>query len=170
MLEHRVEHRLDVAADRYWELFLFDEAFRRALYDHLALKIEYLDVTRLGDEPSDPVRRELHIVPDRQIPGALAALVRGMSLVKERSRYDPRQKTLEVAVELPVIGKLVDFSGRYSSRELSGSSFVRVWEGRCRARLPLVGRQIERYLLRELERSFELNVAFTRRWLAQRRS
>lgn len=163
-MEQRLEHRFDVSAERFWRTYLLDEAYGRALYDHLRLKIAHKAVRQQGEGPDLVISRELHLLPDRDVPSALAKLLKGATLVKEQGHFDARARRFEVNVELPVIGRLVDFTGRYSWSDGLSEGFVRVWEGHCVARVPLVGRALERYFLGEVETSLAEAHAFTNSW------
>lgn len=170
LMQQRLEHLFDVDAKHFWDVFLFDDDYLQGLYRHLKLKIEHKQLTRQGSGDELVVRRELHLTPDRNLPVALAKLLRGATLVKEYGVFDGRKQQLDIKIELPVIGRLVDFTATYTSEGESEVGFKRVWQAECRARIPLVGRQVERYLLGETQSSLAQAYAFTRTWLREHAS
>jgi hypothetical protein len=167
-MENRLEHDFDSAAEAFWKMFLLDEAFEKALYQHLRLEVVHKTLTYEGEGTNLLVRREMHLNPERDIPVALAKLLRGATLVKERGEFDAAAGHFDIDVELPVIGRFVNFTGRYTWTPTGENAFRRTWEGKCRARVPLVGRQVERYLLNEVEASLTKAYQFTQSWLSQR--
>lgn len=166
-MDHRLDHTFEVSPEHFWRTFLLDEGYERALYEHLRLKIEHKTVRQQGEGQQLIVEREVHLRPERELPVALAKLIRGATLVKERGRFDARAGKLEIEVDLPVIGRLVDFTGCYTWQETGAEVFRRTWQGHCIAKVPLVGRSLERYLLGEIEQSLARAYEFTVRWLAE---
>jgi len=164
-MQQRLEHTFGVDPKRFWQIFLFDERYERDLYDHLELTIEHKSLTREGEGPDLRATREIHLTPDRNIPGVLKRLIRGTTLVKERGYFDAGARRMEIQVELPVIGPLVSFGGVYSWPPGNDSPFTRTWEAYCTTKIPLVGHQVERYLLGEVEESQRKAYEFTRHWL-----
>ena len=105
-----------------------------------------------GQWPALKVTRTLYFDTDRDIPKALLKIVRGMTRVHESLRFDASEGKMEVALRVPVIGKLVDYGYVYRWTELDdGESMEIDWKGHCDVRIPLVRRMAENYLLGELE-------------------
>ncbi|MBK8482694.1 MAG: DUF2505 domain-containing protein [Proteobacteria bacterium] len=166
-MDLHIEHTFAASAERFWSMVLLDPDYQDALYRALRLKIEHCAIEREDGEGGLRLRRELHLTPDRELPSALRKLVRGAALVKERASFDAQAGRMTIEIELPVIGAWVDFRGTYTWRMVGPARLQRDWDARCRARLPLVGRQIETYLLGEMRTSFEQGYRFTCDWLAR---
>ncbi|MBK6847847.1 MAG: DUF2505 domain-containing protein [Proteobacteria bacterium] len=166
-MDLHLEHTFAAAPQRFWSVVLLDPEYQDALYRQLRLHIEHCVIEHEGSGDELRVRRELHLTPDRELPAALRKLVRGTALVKERALFDARAGKMTIEIELPVIGAWVDFHGVYTWREQGPAQLQRNWEAHCHARLPLIGRQIETYLLAEMASSFEQAYRFTCDWLAR---
>lgn len=166
-MDLHLEHTFAASSERFWSVVLLDPAYQDALYRELRLKIEHCAIEREEGAGGLRLRRELHLTPDRELPGALRKLVRGAALVKERASFDAQAGRMTIEIELPVIGPWVDFRGTYTWRMVGPGQLQRDWDAHCRARIPLVGRQIEAYLLGEMRASFEQGYRFTCDWLAQ---
>lgn len=166
-MDLHLEHTFAADAEHFWSVVLLDPAYRDALYRRLRLQIEHCSIDTQGSGSALQLRRELHLTPQRELPSALRQLVRGAALVKERANFDARAAKMTIEIELPVIGAWVDFRGVYTWRMQGPAQLQRCWDAQCHARLPLVGRQIEGYLLGEMRASFEEAYRFTCEWLAQ---
>lgn len=161
-MNQTIEQSYDVSPERFWDVFLFDEAYSRALYEHLKLNVQKREVER-----GERVRRVVHMMPERNVPRLVDKLLMGASLVKERGEYDPDRQRMTIEIELPVVGSRVRFGGTYSSVSGGSGGFRLVWQTYCEARIPLVGGRLERYLLDEVKQSFADQYVFTKRWLAE---
>lgn len=165
-MQQHLEHELGVGADTFWETFLLDETFERDLYEHLKLRVEHKQLEREGSGSDLVIRREMHVVPDRQVPAALTRLLRGATMVKEKGVFQARERRMDIEVELPVIGRITEFNGRYSWGPAEPQRMVRAWDAVCRVRVPLVGSQIEKYLLGEVAHSLQQAHEFCKTWFA----
>lgn len=166
-MELTVEQTFAADALRFWQVTLLDEDYQRGLYQHLALKIEHRELVSEGQGEDLRVRRTLHYVAQRNTPALLKKVLGGTNLVKEHTDFDARAGRMVNTVELPVIGSRVDFGGHYRWESLPGERLHRVYQGWCKARIPLVGRKLETFLLEETRRSFDQVHEFTHRWLAE---
>ncbi|MCC6748137.1 MAG: DUF2505 family protein [Deltaproteobacteria bacterium] len=166
-MEHRIEHLFDVPEDRLWQVFLFDEEYNDGLYRHLKLKVEGRQLEREGEGESLVVRRTVEMVPDRQIPSVLKAIIRGATLVREEGHFKARERRFEIALVVPIFGNRVDYGGCFLWEPVEGGRKTRrIWEGYCRARIPLAGGALERYLLGEMERGLALACEFATGYFA----
>lgn len=166
-MEQRIEHIFETTPARFWNTFLLDEAFRKAVYAHMNLKIARLELQHDGDGDALSVQRTIEIVPERNAPAFLQKLLAGASLVKEVGIYDAQKQEMTVSIELPVIGKRVEFGGRYTWEVLGENRFKRIWVGYCNARIPLLGKKLESYLLDEVQQTLDQVHGFISEWLAQ---
>lgn len=165
-MKRDLEQTFAVEPQRFFRVILLDEDYLQGLYQHLALKIEQVELTSEGSGPDLKVRRALTYQAERQLPGVLSKLLRGSTRIKEQAHFDARAETFVTTVELPVIGSRVEFGGHYTWQTLDGGRLRRTYHCRCDARLPLVGGKVERLLLEETERSYDQVTTFTADWLA----
>ena len=164
-VRHTIEHVFDTSPERLWEVFFFDEAYARGLYERLRLRALRRDLQHEGAGETLIVRRRLVIQPERELPPALARLFAGASNVREIGEFNAAHRRYSVRIELPVIGALVDYGGDYTWDTLPSGQVRRLWSGRCEARIPLIGARVEAYLLGELERSLSEGALYTRQYL-----
>lgn len=166
-VRHTIEHVFDTSPERLWEVFFFDEAYARGLNERMRLRVEHRELQHEGRGDTLIVRRKLHIVPDRELPPVLRRLFSGASTVKESGEFNAALRRYSVKIELPVIGAMVDYGGDYTWETLPSGQVRRVWNGRCEARIPLVGGKLEAYLIGELERSLADGALYTRQYLRE---
>lgn len=166
-MRQTIEHVFDTSPERLWEVFFFDDDFARGLYERMKLRVDHRELQREGQGETLIVRRKLHIVPDREVPGVLKKLLSGASTVKETGEFNAALRRYSVKIEVPVIGSMVDYGGEYTWETLPSGQTRRVWTGRCEARIPLISAKVEKYLLGEIEQSMADNYAYTKQWLRE---
>ncbi len=162
-----IEHLFEVSAERLWDVFFFDTAYERALGERLRVQFGASELHYEGRGPTLIVRRRQRIKPQRNLPAPLARLLGGAPTVIESGDFSAAHRRYSVKIELPVLAGRVDCGGEYTWDTLPSGDLRRVWQGRCEARVPLLGAALERYLLTEIEASLAETHAFTRRWLRE---
>jgi hypothetical protein len=167
MKTHWIEQEFAVPAARLWQVLLFDRAYQQQLYDHLRLKIESLEIEEEGAGEALKVRRQLRFLANRNPSGVIAKLLKGASMVKQDEVFDQRAGTMRIKIELPVIGKRVEMTGEYTWEPTGNGGCRRRWLGSYQAKIPLVGGQIEAYLIKETEQSMAESYQFTARYLRE---
>jgi hypothetical protein len=160
-----LEQVFDVPAERLWALYFFDEAHGRALSEHLGLRVLDDQLQHEGAGARLIVRRQLRVVSQRELPPVLRRLVSGALVMQETGEFNAERRRYSVRIELPLVGGLVECGSEFTWDELPGGPMRRLWEGWCTAKIPLVGRRIERAILGELAVTIARSHAFTNRWL-----
>lgn len=166
-VKQTIEHVFDTTPERLWDVFFFDEEYARGLYARMKLRVVAREIQHEGRGETLIVRRKLTIAAERELPGALKRLLGDATTVRETGEFNAALRRYSVKIELPVIGALVDLGGDYGWETLPSGQVRRIWNGRCDARIPLVGGKAEGYLLGEIERSLAENVAYTRQYLRE---
>lgn len=160
-LEHAFENITPLA---YWELFFDDEAYAKAIHAHLRVEVLSLEVDKIKGGEAMVAKRTLRLRPLRETPGFLGKLLGGSTTVTDLSELDLAAGRMVSSITLPTIGSRVDYGGTYRWQQ-RGSGFNRIFEGYCRARIPLLGGRLERYFLDELKKSIDAAYEFTVGWL-----
>ena len=167
MREHNLDYTFPIAPRAFWQLFLLDDDFRAAFYEHLALDLEHLDIKTHGEGDDLVIERDIEMTPHRDLPGFLKKALSGASKVRERGRYSARERKYEVEIVLPVIGRRVDFRGVYTWAD-SDHETRRTWRATCNARIPLFGGKLESFLLGQVEDSHQRGALFTERYIKEK--
>ena len=164
---HTIEHRFEVPAERLWQVFFFDDAFGQALAERLRLRVSDSELQHEGAGPTLLVHRRRSLTPTRVLPAAIDRLIGAQRTIVESGDFSAQHRRYSVKLELPRIGGRVRCDGEYTWDALPEGGLRRVWQGRCEARIPVVGPAIERYLLAEIANSMAETHAFTSRWLRE---
>jgi hypothetical protein len=168
-MEQHLQHEFpSIEADDFWQMYFLDEQYGQALHRHLALRLEKSEIETRGEGDTLHIVRKTEMVPDRNIPVVIDKVLKGARVVKECSTYDAKTKTMTLTVGIPTIGRLIDYGGQYRWTDRAGGGFVRTWKGYCNAKIPLVGRKFERFLLDEMEKGLQNAFEFTVEYLEDR--
>lgn len=164
---HTIEQRFEVPAERLWQVFFFDDAFGEALAEHLHLRVSDSELQHEGQGPTLLVHRRRSLTPTRTLPATIDRLLGAQRTIVETGDFSALHRRYSVRLELPRIGGRVRCDGEYTWQPLADGGLQRVWQGRCEARIPVVGPAIERYLLAEIANTLAETHAFTGRWLRE---
>lgn len=168
MLTSKKERVFAVPAQDIWTAAFFVEEYCLGIYEAIAATVELVTQKASGEWPALMVTREQIIEPDRTIPAALHKLVRGATRVRERAEFNGVEGWFRVSMQLPVIGKLVDFNYEYRWIDLPDRSTKMLWRGECNARLPLLKKRAESFLIDDLTKSVVKAGDFTENWFQNR--
>ncbi|HEY8379450.1 MAG TPA: hypothetical protein VIK91_23320, partial [Nannocystis sp.] len=86
-MKHTLEHVLDTSPERLWEVFFFDEAYARGLYERLRLRVVRRELQYEGAGPTLIVRRKLQLASERELPAVLRRLVGEARTVQESGEF-----------------------------------------------------------------------------------
>jgi len=162
-----IEHLFDVSPERLWQVHFFDAEHERGLHDRLRLRAVERELQYEGAGETLVVHRRVRLLVERTPPVVLGRLLGAGKVVTETGDFSAAHRRYSVTLALPMLAGSVRCDGEYTWDTLPGGATRRVWQGRCEARIPLVGSTLERYLLAEIENSLAEAHAFTRRWLRE---
>jgi hypothetical protein len=164
---HTIEHVFEVSAERLWQVVFFDDAYARGLAERLRVRVDDSELHHEGVGLTLLVRRRVRMTPEREPPMLLGRLLGRDRSVTESGDFSAERRRYSLRVEIAALRGKVTCAGEYTWDTLPGGELQRVWQGRCEARIPIVGGAVERYLLAEIENSLAESYAFTRRWLRE---
>lgn len=164
---HTIEQRFEVPAEHLWQVFFFDDAFGEALARQLRLHVSDSELQYEGAGPTLLVRRRRSLTPTRHLPAALERILGTQRTIVESGDFSAQHRRYSVQLELPRIGTRVRCEGEYTWQPLPDGGLLRVWQGCCEARIPVVGPTIERYLLAEIANSLAATHLFMGQWLRE---
>ncbi len=164
-MRYRIEDGFDVSTDRYWDMF-FDETYNTALFEHLGIDRELIELTRTGEGLDRSIHRRQRLTPRREIPAVLQKFARGAVSYVEDNRLILASNAMEVVTTPSFLADKFTSRGTYRLESRSGT-IVRVWEAECTCHVPFVGGMIEHFVVDEVQASYRATTQFTRRWLAE---
>ena len=160
-MQFRIEHVFrNITLEQYGKLY-FDEDFNIAMCEDvkLARRVVERDVT------PERVHRVLVVGPDREIP-APAAKVLGSNRIEytEHLDFDFGTYTGQWKTVSSLMTEKVDARGslRFSD---AGGGVRRVVEGDIKVKIFGVGTMVEKFVVADIEKSYERAAAFTQKWI-----
>ncbi len=132
-----------------WEVFSSD-AFLARLRDVTQITQTVLDRREENGVLVERVRN----VSSKELPSMMSRALGAKTLTYDQiNRFDAARDRLEWSVELPVMSDKVDIRG-VTTAQVRGSSTVRIVDGVCTVRVPLVGGRIEKVIVSEFTKSY----------------
>lgn len=145
-----VENHLPTNPDHAWEVFESD-AYKARLQAETNITQTVLETRTEGPIEVRRIRTE----PDRELPSMVASAIGTKKLsYTQENRFDKAQGRMEWNVELDGIGDRVTVRG-VTTCVPDGDGCKRVIDGEITVRVPLVGRQIEKAVVAEFEKSMK---------------
>jgi hypothetical protein len=163
-MKYRIQDSFDTTASRYWGVF-FDEEYCSALFRHIDIDWQLLELEREGDGEDLVIRRTQRLTPRREIPRVMRKFVEGAIAYTEYDVFTARNNSMQVRTVPSFLSEKVKTHGIYSLEILDPSRVNRIFDAECTCKLPLVGGTIERHIVDEVKESYRRTTAFTRTWL-----
>lgn len=163
-MKFRCEHRFNGIGLADYEQLYFDEDFNIALCGQVGLQRTLLSREIVGGK----IHRVVKVAPERQIPPA-AAKILGSAKIEYTETVDyvfgsGRGTWFTVS---SLMTEKVDCRG---SVHISGDSGYanRVIEGDVTVKLTFVGGVVEKFIIDDVQKSYDKAAEFTRNWLAKK--
>src|SRR5262245_19177031 len=158
-------HDFDIDPKGYWEIF-FDEAYNVELYKRT--KIKGRTVTSQTDD-GKTLRRTQRLTPEAELPGFIKSVISDVSYTEHDVFHRDRSR-MEVVIEPAMMKNKFDFKAIYSVEPLGEGRCRRVFEGDAKVSVMLVGGQIEKYMVDEMRKSYDVAAKVTAEWIARRKA
>lgn len=161
-MKFKCEHHFAGLTQAQYEELYFDEDFNIALCKEVGLARTLLrrDVT------AGKLRREVKVGADREIPPTVAKIL-GANRIEYTETIDYTFGTFRGTWSTlsSLMTEKVDSRGTFAFGA-SGGGVTRTIEGDVTVKITLVGGMIEKFIVADVEKSYEKAAEFTRRWLA----
>lgn len=165
-MEYTIRDSFDVSADRYWEVF-FSDAYNAGLWPALEVDYKPLQFERTGEGKDLRIIRSQELTPHRQAPKAIQKMVSGTVRYEEKNDFSAADSAMKVVTIPNFAADRVDNHGTYRVVPMGDDKCERIWEGVCKVKIPLVGGQIEKYLVGEIQESYRKATDYTRSFLKE---
>ena len=166
MSQYRIEDEFAVSVAQYWDYF-FDPAYNHALFKHLEIEREEIEFRTEGSGAQEIIYRTQNLVPKRALPPIIQRFVTHAISYQESNIFHRKHNRIEVVTTPNFMADKIITRGSYAVQELPNSRVLRVWEGICQCKIPLVGKKIEQQLIHEIRRSYGMTTEFTRQWIEE---
>ena len=94
-------------------------------------------------------------------------MVKGTVTYVEKNDFSAASGSMKIVTIPNFAADRVDNHGVFRVEELGADKCARVWEGVCKVKIPLVGGQVEKYLVSEIQESYRKATEYTRKFLAE---
>jgi len=151
---------IDVAG---FERLYFDEAFNEALCQAVGLKRRLIRLTTEGGN----IVREVQITPEREIPAPVAKILGGEAIAyTETIQYTLGSGRGRWQTQSSVLTDKITSDGEIFIRKAAGNDVERQVTGHVTVRIFGLGGIIERFIVADVEKSYEQAAQFSQKYLA----
>ncbi len=164
-MKAHIENIIDVSADEFYDKVFFDEAFSDALYKELKFRERELVVQ---EDRGDTIYREVRQVPDRDLPGAVKKLLGAARLeYVEKSTTNKAQNRSEIEVVSSIKPDKIKVRGAFWVEPHGEGKCKRVFDVEVKVSIFGVGGLVEKLVLEDVRKSYDVAADFTNQWLAE---
>lgn len=160
-MKFKCDHRFRNITLAQYEALYFDEAFNEALCKSVNLQRTVLKL----DRSPQRIHREVKVSPDRDVPAPVAKII-GSSKLEYTEHVDYTFGSFHgtwVTISSVLTDK-VDTRGTMAF-SADGTGVRRVIDGDINVKIFAVGGIIEKFIVADVEKSFENAAAFTQKWI-----
>lgn len=165
-MKYTIADEFATTPERYWQIF-FDDAYNEALFRHLKIGRQVLEMRREGEGDDLVIHRRQILTPEREVPAIFRKLVKGAISYTETNVFRARDNRMEVVTIPGFGGDRLTTRGVYRLEVLGPGRVRRIWEGECTCTVPLIGGKIEATIVDEVKASYAETTTFTRAWIAE---
>jgi len=162
----RIEHTFHCSAKTFQDLFL-GEAYNQALFQgHLRFPIWKVTSER---EDGSRTYRTIEVepyVPD--LPGVIQKVVGDNLRYREEAYFDRATGKYHVSVVPNRLADKIFVSGVQSVEELGPDKCRRIFQANVEVKIFAVGSLIEKRIVHDLVKSYDIGAVFTEKYLAER--
>jgi hypothetical protein len=164
MPEQTMRHAMACSADTYWKC-VFDEEYNRRLYVD---ELKFRDLKTLEqEEKGDTIRRKLYLnPPPADLPGPVAKVVGDLSWVEEGT-YDKKTGRYRFKVTTASMPDKTHIDGEIWC-EPKGNGVERIAKSKVEVKVFMVGGIVEKRILDDMKKSYEVAASFTDRFVKEK--
>jgi len=144
----------------FWEEYM-KESFHSALATPLGMARREVLERR---ETDAAIHQTVRFVPVEQPPRFIRRVTGGNLSYLEKSRFDRVDRRLEFTITFSAL-LASRIAGTFTVVEAGPGRLSRTVSGEITARIPAIGRRIERHILEGMRSSYEIEARFTETWL-----
>jgi hypothetical protein len=166
-MKKRIDHRVEISADNFYETIYFNEDFNAKLY--AALRFRERRILKQEDR-GDTVYREVLQVPERDLPGPIKKALGAEQLAyTEKSLYDRKTGKVDIDIVSSVKPDKVKVQGVFWVEPAGPDHCQRLFELEVKVDIFAIGGMIEKLIMEDVVRGYDQSADFTNRWLAEHR-
>ena len=157
-----IENRFPCSAKTLMEVILSPE-FDQKVMDEIGMKKEYLEQREV---PKGLIQK-IKMIPSTDVPGFMKKIVGKANYYIETREWD-YEKTMNTWFEKTGFAtSKTDISGTFVIHPEGENTCRRTVDGTFSIKIPLVGKKIEKFVIKQTEQSFVKATEITLRWLKE---
>lgn len=166
-MKKRIDHRIDIPADRFYETVYFNEDFNAKLYAALSFRERRL---LAHEDRGDTVYREVLQIPERDLPGAVKKAMGADQLAyTEKSTFHRKTGKVDVDIVSSVRPDKVKVHGTFWIEPDGPDHCRRFFELAVKVDIFAIGGMVEKLIMDDVVRGYDKSAEFTNRWLRENR-
>ena len=160
-------HILEVAPVTFFDRVFFDLEFNERLFRE-ALEVKDVEVLELVAE-GDLRRKRIRVTPRPRMepPAVLRRALRGELSYLEEGSWSRQDSVYRYAVRTSIASERIRIAGSVRASAFGEGRCERTVEIDVEVALPLIGGQLERFVVEQLRGSLERGASFANEWIGQ---
>jgi hypothetical protein len=159
-----ITHDFRGDAPGYWQVF-FDEEFKTEQYRRIGVRDRKV---LAREEDSDTIRMQEHLIPGRDLPGFLKKLLGGDLGYTEHTTFWKKKNRIDFHAVPTLLRERTKIRGVFSIVTVAPGKLRRTFEGDIDVNVPLVSGKVERTVIDDIQRSYDIAAQVTQEWLNRR--
>lgn len=162
MIELTLRHELRCTPDRHWELFFDPDWTRELILGGLGFsKCEVGELDKAGDITT----RQMRVEPKIDVPGPVARLLGPRLGYTEKGRFEETARKWTYQLVLSVLADKIRLGGEVTVEPQGDDRCTRVSNLWMEARIPLIGKLVEKAAEKNMRKGWDDSAAWINRWL-----
>lgn len=163
----RVEHTFPCSEDTFWDKVFFDEEYNRRMFIE-ALRFPYWRELSAEDR-GDHIVRVVEVEPSLgELPAALQKVVGEGLRYREEGRFDKKSRHYGIHIVPSRLADKMNVDGELFTQSLGENQFKRIFTATVNVKIFGLGSMIEKRLVSDLKRSYDLGAQFTTEFLREK--
>ncbi len=164
-MNFNIVHRFACDPKTFWEIF-FSEEYQKDMYSGLGIKER---IVLKYEEDDKEIRRQIKIMPERDLPGAIKSVVKGDLGYIEHNVFHKGQDSMDVRIEPTLMKDRFTMNGVFRVVPEGPGKIRREFVGTIKVAIPLLGGQIEKIVMGDVQKSYDAAAKVTERWVAKKK-
>lgn len=163
----RVEHTFACSEDTFWDKVFFDDEYNRRMF-HEALRFPYWKELSKEDR-GDHILRVVEVEPALgDLPAAIQKVVGEGLRYKEEGRFDKKSRHYGIRIVTNRLSDKIQVDGELFTQSLGDNQFKRIFTAAVSVKVFGVGSMIEKRLVADLKRSYDIGAQFTAEFIREK--
>ncbi len=167
MAEVRIEHIYNCSEDTFWDKIFFEADYNERLFKDALQFPEYNVVS--SEDTDTQVKRVIDVVPKLgPMPGPVKKLIGDGLGYREEGVFDKKTKRYTVKITPNKMADKMTTTGEMWCEPAGDGKVKRIYKGVVVAKIFGVGGMVEKNIIGDMEKSYEIGAKFTNEYIAEK--